>query len=213
MGNNVRNLASGIIIIFTLSTIISKLFSHSDVVVYWLCSVPLIIISILNIYFIIKSLIKKPVDMDTRLSTFLISVFGCLGFFLVPVFMSYPPISFLNFSILKYTGAMISLIPYPFILWALICLKECFTVIPESHKIVSKGIYKYSRHPLYMCYITWIISNILMFRSVPIILISIAHIYLLFLRIKREEAILIKSFPEYINYYNETGLIGRRLNP
>jgi len=88
------------------------------------------------------------------------------------------------------------------------------TIIPEAHAVVARGIYRYSRHPLYMCYIVWAIANMMMFPSWLMLAISTAHIIVLFVRLKREETLLLATFPEYHSYYAATGLIGNfRIRP
>ena len=73
---------------------------------------------------------------------------------------------------------------------------------------MARGIYKYSRHPLYVCYIIWAIANMMMFTSWAMIAVSCAHIAILLVRLKREEKLLLATFPEYHTYYENTGLIG-----
>ena len=98
--------------------------------------------------------------------------------------------------------------PYPFIIAALFSLRNCLTVIPEAHRVVAHGIYKYSRHPLYMCYLIWNFAYIFMFPSWLMIAINLVGMAVQVLRLKREETLLLATFPEYRDYYLRTGLLG-----
>ncbi|MEI7474943.1 MAG: isoprenylcysteine carboxylmethyltransferase family protein [bacterium] len=122
-------------------------------------------------------------------------------------FLNSYPLQIPYSKLLKEFAGIADLITYPVLIWALMCLKSCLTVIPEAHKVVATGIYKYSRHPLYVIYIIWALLNILLFQSMAIIIITSIYIGLMYLRIKIEESLLLETFPEYREYYNNTGLI------
>ncbi len=204
----VRFIANGIITIFSLLLILARLAAPSSSGYYWLWGLPALFIIILDVYFLIKSTLREPKGTDTGLATFFISVSASLGFGFSAVAVGYPVLDFPQGPALREIGGYIALAPYPFIIWALLCLKDCLTVIPEAHAVVARGIYRYSRHPLYICYIVWAVANMMMFPSLPMIAVSTAHIAMLILRLKREERLLLATFPEYRNYYETTGLIG-----
>jgi protein-S-isoprenylcysteine O-methyltransferase Ste14 len=206
----IRFLATGIVIIYTLFLITTKIFEFPSGVYYWLWGMPGITLNMVSAYFLIKSLQQNPKDVDTRLSTFVASVAGTLTMALSATFISYPIAEFTFVESVRSIGGGLALIPYPFILWAYLCLRNNLTIIPEAHSVVAHGIYAYSRHPLYVCYMIWDIANVMMFPSLPILVLSILHIAFLFIRIRREEQLLLATFPGYRKYYEETGLIGKR---
>lgn len=204
----VRFVANGTITILCLVFVVGKLTAFSTSTYHLLWGGVAIIVALLDIYFLVKSTLNKPKSVDTSLSSFILAVGGSLGFLGSAVATGYPVADLPFTAALRQAGIIVALLPYPFIIWSLLCLKECLTIIPEAHSVVAHGIYKYSRHPLYMCYIIWAIANIMMFPSLPMLAASLALTALLVLRIKREEKLLLATFPEYRDYYSRTGLIG-----
>jgi protein-S-isoprenylcysteine O-methyltransferase Ste14 len=203
----IRYLANALITVFSILIIVSILKGSSSRY-HWLWGIPGLVVAGLDIYFLTRSTFNRPKNADTRLSTFFLSVGGALGFGISALFIDFPAVSFLQISWLRDLGSVISLIPYPFIIWSLLCLKDCLTTLPEAHEVVAHGIYKYSRHPLYMCYLCWNVANIAMFPSLLMISVSILDIAVQILRLRREEELLLATFPEYRLYYKRTGLVG-----
>jgi len=173
-----------------------------------LWGVPVIAVSLLDIYFLTRSLVRAPKSIDTRLSTFIISVGATFGFSVVAVLIADPQIEFHLMQVVEQIGHFLAILPYPFVVWSLFCLKDCLTVVPEAHAVVAHGIYKYSRHPLYVCYMIWAIANIMIFPTLSMIIGSLVQITCLIVRLHREEQLLLKTFPEYSEYYQRTGLCG-----
>jgi len=183
-----------------------KMFSFSYIFLLW--GIPIIFINLLDVIFLIKSSLKTPKNVDTRISSIIISLGGAASLLLTSLFLNYPPLHIPGAVHLKAIASLLSLLTYPLLIWALLCLRSCLTVIPEAHKVVANGIYKYSRHPLYMCYNIWALTYIFIFQSIPIIIVVFIYYIFVFLRIKREEELLLKTFPEYQDYYDRTGLFG-----
>ncbi len=206
--NSIRYIANAIITLYTLLIVVVRVSAHHASWYHLLWGGVALIVTVMDIYFLIKSTLNKPKNVDTSLSGFLLGVVGSLGFVGSAVAITYPVPDLPFAAALRQTGSVVALLPYPFILWGLLCLKDCLTVIPEAHSVVAHGIYKYSRHPLYMSYIVWALANMMMFPSLPMIAVSAAHILVLVLRLKREESLLLATFPEYREYYRRTGLIG-----
>lgn len=208
----VRVIATGCIVIWILFATVSGILRYSGSSYHWLWGTPILIINILNLYFLYQSIRQEPKGIDLRWSTFLISTGASLALGCTSFFISYPLLEIPYVANIRQVGVAVSLMPYPFVIWALLCLNNCLTVLPEAHALVATGIYRYSRHPLYMCYIVWAIANMLMFPSWPIIIISVTEIVLQILRFKREEALLLEILPSYRNYREQTGLIGKLVN-
>jgi protein-S-isoprenylcysteine O-methyltransferase Ste14 len=206
--NFVRFAANGTITVVCLFLVAGRLTAFPTSAYHLLWGGVVIIVALLDIYFLTKSTLNKPKSVDTSVSSFIFAVGGSLGFVGSAVAIGYPVPDLPFTTALRQAGSIVALLPYPFIIWSLLCLKECLTVIPEAHGVVAHGIYKYSRHPLYMCYVIWAIANIMMFPSLPMLAASSSHIALLVLRIRREEKLLLATFPEYRDYYSRTGLIG-----
>ena len=203
----IRYFVNAMVTLFTILIIVSRILSFSTIE-YWLWGLPGLLISVLDIYYLTKSTLRTPKSVDAAFSTVFISVSANFGFLFGAFVITYPVLDFPGQVVLRDIGKVIALLPYPFVIWALLCLKDCLTVIPEAHGVVARGIYKYSRHPLYMCYIVWAIANMMMFPSWQMVAVSAGHISLLVVRFKREENILLATFPEYHDYYQRTGLVG-----
>lgn len=161
----IRFIANAIITVFCLLIIVARIMTFSASGYHWLWGASALLIAVLDVYFLTRSMLHEPKNIDTGLITFFISVSGSMGFALSAFVVGYPLLDFPHVELVRHVGGVISVLPYPFIFWALFCLKDCLTVIPEAHTIVAHGIYKYSRHPLYMCYIGWNIANMMMFPS------------------------------------------------
>lgn len=204
----VRYTANAIITLYLLIVIVGRLTTFSSSPYHLLWGGVALIVAVLDIYFLTRSLLNEPKNVDTSLAGFLLGVGGTMGFVASAAAITYPVADFPLAGAVRQTGTVVAILPYPFILWALFCLKDCLTVIPEAHSVVAHGIYKYSRHPLYVCYIVWAVANMMMFPSLPMAAVSVAHIAVLVLRLKREEKLLLATFPEYCDYHGRTGLVG-----
>lgn len=81
--------------------------------------------------------------------------------------------------------------------------------IREKHKLVSEGIYKYIRHPMYAAIWLSVIGQALILQNYIAGLSGLAAFGLLyFLRVRREEEMMIKSFgDEYREHAKRTGRI------
>ena len=175
---------------------------------HMLWGIPVIAVSLLDIYFLTRSLLQQPKKIDTRLSSLLIGLGTTFRFSALVMFLSTPRAGGELMKEIRQIGVFLSVVPYPLVIWSLLCLKDCLTVVPEAHAVVAHGPYKYSRHPLYVCYMLWAVANVLMFPTLPMLIASVSQIGLLLLRLRREEALLLHTFPEYKYYYERTGLIG-----
>ena len=80
-------------------------------------------------------------------------------------------------------------------------------IIYNDHTLITNGVYKIVRHPLYAS-IIWMIYavGILCQNYLVIILNSIVFIPFMYYRAKQEEKELIKNFKEYNKYKNDTGM-------
>ena len=203
-----RFLAGGAVTLFMIAILFLTLMRIASSIHHLLSGIPVIAVSLLDIYFLTRSLLQQPKKIDTRLSSLLIGLGTTFGFSVIVMFLSAPRASGELMEEIRQIGVLLSILQYPLVIWSLFCLKDCLTVVPEAHAVVAHGPYKYSRHPLYVCYMLWAIANVLMFPSFPMLLASVSQIGFLLLRLRREEALLLQTFPEYKYYYERTGLIG-----
>ena len=79
--------------------------------------------------------------------------------------------------------------------------------IREEHKLVTDGIFRYLRHPMYAAHLLWAIAQPLILANwlagFPFLLTQTAQYWL---RIKAEEEMMVEHFgDEYRNYMGTTG--------
>lgn len=203
-----RFLAGGAVTLFMIAIVFLTLMRMASSIHHMLWGIPVIAVSLLDIYFLTRSLLQQPKKIDTRLSSLFIGLGTTFGFSVLVMFLSTPRAGGELMKEIRQIGVILSVLPYPLVIWSLLCLKDCLTVVPEAHAVVAHGPYKYSRHPLYVCYMLWAVANVLMFPTWPMLIASVSQIGLLLLRLRREEALLLQTFPEYKYYYERTGLIG-----
>jgi protein-S-isoprenylcysteine O-methyltransferase Ste14 len=88
-------------------------------------------------------------------------------------------------------------------------LGRSLSIMPEARKLVTTGLYRYIRHPLYLGGALAVVGTFLQFRSWQGALIVIVQLYLQIRRMHWEEDILARAFPGYSEYKRQT----RRLCP
>jgi len=85
----------------------------------------------------------------------------------------------------------------------LLALKQNFSMAVEckdKNFLVTTGIYKYVRHPLYLAVILIAASGCIIFSSIFCWLFFIIMLYGIHLRIEKEETFLLNEFQEYTDY-------------
>jgi len=85
-------------------------------------------------------------------------------------------------------------------IWALLTLRQSFSVFPEARKLVTRGPYGIVRHPLYASYLVGYVLVALPRLSVLAVLIAGAGMVAQVIRAHREEAVLRSTFPDYAEY-------------
>ncbi len=88
----------------------------------------------------------------------------------------------------------------------LITMRRAFTIMSEARALVTHGIFRYLRHPLYTGHMIMFFGSMLLRLHV----ITVA-LYMLFVvgqvtRARIEERKLLRSFAEYADYRNRTGM-------
>jgi len=85
--------------------------------------------------------------------------------------------------------------------------------IREEHTLITKGVYKYIRHPMYSAHFLWAIAQVLLLHNWiagPAFLVTSVPLYLF--RIPLEERMMLDRFPEvYKLYMSRTGRMFPRL--
>lgn len=86
-------------------------------------------------------------------------------------------------------------------------LGRSFSVMAEARQLVSSGVYRFVRHPLYLAEELAVIGVAIQFASSWTLLIVVAQIAFQLCRIKNEEAVLAETFPEYEAYSRQTACL------
>lgn len=94
-------------------------------------------------------------------------------------------------------------------LLAVTSLGRSLSIMPEARKLVTDGLYRVVRHPLYLAELIANVGVFLQYRSWLAAAILIAVTFFLLRRMAWEERILTEAFPEYATYRQRT----RRLVP
>jgi len=83
-------------------------------------------------------------------------------------------------------------------------LGRSFSLMAEARKLVTSGPYRIVRHPLYLSEELAAFAVLLQFLSFSTVLIFLAHALIQFQRMKNEEVVLERAFPEYQAYRSKT---------
>lgn len=123
----------------------------------------------------------------------------------IPLYWQLFNILELKTNILTYIGLCIMMPALALFIIARIQLGSSFQVSAEASKLVTGGIYKKIRHPIYLFGLLFILGVILVFQMPFLLIFWIGLIFLQMKRIKNEEKVLEKAFgEEYRSYKKDT---------
>lgn len=107
-------------------------------------------------------------------------------------------------SLISICGTMMSII-------ALAHLGRSFSLMAEARRLVTTGPYRIVRHPLYLFEEIASLGVLFQFFSFYTALIFVFHMFIQLQRMKNEEIVLEKAFPEYQAYKATTARVIPRL--
>ena len=91
-------------------------------------------------------------------------------------------------------------------------LRRAFSIEPAARELVTTGPYRFARHPVYTGYILNYIGTWCFFPSAPLLLMLIGWLMATLLRVRYEEAVLTRAFPEdYAAYRSSVGAFAPHL--
>jgi protein-S-isoprenylcysteine O-methyltransferase Ste14 len=85
--------------------------------------------------------------------------------------------------------------------------------VREGHTLVTAGVYRYMRHPMYTAHWLWAIAQALLIENwLAGLALLVTFLPLCLIRIPREEQMMLENFGEqYLQYMNRTGRLIPRL--
>jgi protein-S-isoprenylcysteine O-methyltransferase Ste14 len=125
-----------------------------------------------------------------------------IGTFLITAIVLFPrrelsPVAGIVSTLLILTGNALAV-------YVLSQLGRSFSVMAEARRLVTSGVYRIVRHPLYLAEELAVIGMIMQFLSLWTALLLAAHITFQLRRMRNEEVILGEIFPEYAAYKART---------
>lgn len=142
---------------------------------------------------------RRPILRPTGWLPRIVAVFGATGG-LCMLLLTRPasgPILNLISSLLILIGSYLSLL-------ATAQLGRSVSILPEGRRLVTGGPHRWVRHPLYLTEEITVIGVFLQFHSAAAALIVLAHLAAQLLRLREEEKVLARAFPEYTAYCRRT---------
>jgi protein-S-isoprenylcysteine O-methyltransferase Ste14 len=174
-----------------------------------LVALPYLLPNVAPVVLLTASLFSKPIKTDDRWSMFFIALVASNAF----AVLHFAGVSLVSPNVnvtISLVGQLATLALVPFYVLAIVTLGKQLTVMPEARKLVTRGPYAVSRHPLYVTYIIWFLLQILVAQSLVIVAMSTLMVVLLVLRARSEETILSSAFPaDYQTYCRRVGWVGR----
>ena len=86
-------------------------------------------------------------------------------------------------------------------------LGRSFSIMPEARQLVTSGVYRFVRHPLYLAEEIATIGGVMQFLSVWTAVLLVVQIAFQLRRIRNEETLLTEVFSDYAIYKKKTARI------
>jgi protein-S-isoprenylcysteine O-methyltransferase Ste14 len=89
----------------------------------------------------------------------------------------------------------------------LVQLRRAFSIMPEARELVTTGLYRFVRHPLYLAEEIAAVGSVIQFFSTWAAILLLVHVVFQLRRIYHEETLLTEAFPSYVAYAKKTARI------
>ena len=87
-------------------------------------------------------------------------------------------------------------------------LRLAFSIEPEARRLISGGPYEVARHPVYLGYFGQYLSVWLLFPTLQLGGGLLVWLLLMADRMRNEERVLARAFPEYAEYRHRVSVLG-----
>lgn len=138
---------------------------------------------------------SRPVARSQGLTPRLAAIVGVAVLFGLAFLERAPPV--LGFEIASAVMIAVSGLASCYVL---LWLGRSFSTMPEARKLVTSGPYRFVRHPLYAAEELAVLGVLLQYRSAAALLLVAVQIALQLTRMRYEEGVLSRAFPEYGTY-------------
>lgn len=188
------------------------MFNSTFKIVYF---VLFMVISILRKFYTSKQRKKAIVIEKKGSGEIFFLVLNAIGMIIPLIYVFTSRLDFANYYLPDWVG-WLGLVVFMDAIWLLYLshrdLGRYWTItvgLREDHKLVTKGIYKYIRHPMYAAHLVWAIAQIMMLHNwIAGYCFIITMLPFYFYRARREEDMLIDQFgKEYWKYKQKTGAL------
>ena len=161
----------------------------------------------------VKERIKEIVRAEGKASAVLLIVQGVYLIVLLPLYVLFPSNFFLFQMPLpnwfRWAGVSLGFLSLPFLVWVHYVLNKEWSVtlkLQTGHKLVTNGPYRRIRHPMYTIHLAYFLSWVLVSANFLFLIYYVLAIFLIMLRIPKEEQMMLEKFgEEYRTYMKRTG--------
>jgi protein-S-isoprenylcysteine O-methyltransferase Ste14 len=99
--------------------------------------------------------------------------------------------------LLMLSGSILSIV-------VLLYLGRSFSILPEVRRLVVTGPYRFVRHPLYATEMICMLGLVIQFTLWPAVIVFLIQLLIQLERMRIEEQLLNRTFPEYERYASNT---------
>jgi protein-S-isoprenylcysteine O-methyltransferase Ste14 len=91
--------------------------------------------------------------------------------------------------------------------WSALTLGKSFSLLPQARSLVTSGPYRYVRHPMYLGGLLITVGEIWLRFSPLVIALNVVFVAAQLIRLRLEEDLLARTFPEYEEYRKRTSML------
>jgi len=135
------------------------------------------------------------------------SMVGLIAYIMYPAAMEWSSVPLPTW--LRWIGVGLGIAAGLLVIWTLLCLGKNLTdtvVTRKSHSLVTRGPYRWVRHPFYSSVTLAVVANALAAANWFLFITGGLFFILIAIRTRKEEQLLLERFgEEYQSYMNTTG--------